>query len=142
MARVVVRYEELIVLVLMAFLMVVVGISTLELGWLLLKDLLNPGPRLLVDAEEVLELVAFFMIVLVGVELLATLKSYLYDRVIHGEVVLEVSLIAMAQKIIIIDTRGTGAPTLFGLAGLVVALALAFWIVRIARRPRPPANPG
>jgi uncharacterized membrane protein (DUF373 family) len=80
-----------------------------------------------------LELFGFFLLVLVGLELLTTLKSYLYDRVIHVEVVLEVSLIAVAQKVIILDTR-TGGATLFGLAGLVMTLALAFWVVRIARR--------
>src|SRR5690606_40260481 len=90
------------------------------------------GP-LLVSVEEMLELFGFFLLVLVGLELLTTLKSFLYDRVIHVEVVLEVSLIAVAQKIIILDTR-SGAPILVGMAGLVLALALAFWIVRSARR--------
>jgi uncharacterized membrane protein (DUF373 family) len=50
-------------------------------------------------------------------------------------VVLEVSLIAVAQKIIILDTKTEGT-NLLGLAGLVMALALAFWIVRVARRRR------
>ena len=137
MARVVVRYEELIIVVLMSFLMVVVAISTLELGWLLLQDAITMGHRMLIDVEEMLELFGFFLLVLVGIELLVTLKSYLFDRVIHVEVVLEVSLIAVAQKVIITD-KSAGATTLLGLAGLVVALALAFWIVKIARRPTPP----
>jgi uncharacterized membrane protein (DUF373 family) len=92
----------------------------------------TPG-TLLVDVEEMLELFGFFLLVFVGLELLTTMKSYLYDRVIHAEVVLEVSLIAVAQKIIILDTR-SGGSTLGGMAGLVIALALAFWLVRIARQ--------
>jgi len=140
MARVVVRYEEIIVIVLMTFLMAVVAISTLELGWLLLQDTFTMGKRLIIDVEEMLELFGFFLLVLVGIELLVTLKTYLFDRVIHVEVVLEVSLIAVAQKVIITDTRA-GAPTLLGLACLVVALAVAFWVVKIARRPVPPASP-
>jgi uncharacterized membrane protein (DUF373 family) len=132
MGEVVGRFEDIAVLLLMGLLMVVVAISTVELGWLLFKDLTTPG-TLLVDVEEMLELFGFFLLVLVGLELLTTLKSYLYDRVIHVEVVLEVSLIAVAQKVIILDTR-TGGATLFGLAGLVMTLALAFWVVRIARR--------
>ena len=131
-AQVVGRFEDIAVVLLMVLLMVVVAISTVELGWLLFKDLTTVG-TLLVDVEEMLELFGFFLLVLVGLELLTTLKSYLYDRVIHVEVVLEVSLIAVAQKIIILDTR-TGGPTLLGLAGLIMALALAFWVVRIARR--------
>jgi uncharacterized membrane protein (DUF373 family) len=137
MAQVVARFEDVAVLFLMGLLMVVVAISILELGWLLFRDLTTPG-TMLVDVEEMLELFGFFLLVLVGLELLTTLKSYLYDRVIHVEVVLEVSLIAVAQKVIILDTR-TGGLTLFGLAGLVMALALAFWVVRIARRRTPSA---
>jgi uncharacterized membrane protein (DUF373 family) len=132
MARVVRRFEDIAVLLLMVLLMVVVAISALELGWLLLKDVITPWP-MLIDVEEMLELFGFFLLVLVGLELLTTLKSYLYDRVIHVEVVLEVSLIAVAQKIIILDTR-SGGLTLLGLAGLVMALAIAFWVVRVARR--------
>ena len=137
MAQVVGRFEDIAVVVLMVLLMVVVAISTLELGWLLVKDITTVG-TLLVDVEEMLELFGFFLLVLVGLELLTTLKSYLYDRVIHVEVVLEVSLIAVAQKVIILDTR-TGGLTLFGLAGLVIALAVAFWVVRIARRATRPS---
>jgi uncharacterized membrane protein (DUF373 family) len=133
-AHIVRRFEDVAVLVLMSLLMVVVAISIVELGWLLLSDLTSIGTMLL-DVEEMLGLFGFFLLVLVGLELLTTMKSYLADRVIHVEVVLEVSLIAVAQKIIILDTKSEGT-NLLGLAGLVMALALAFWIVRAARRRR------
>jgi uncharacterized membrane protein (DUF373 family) len=133
-AHIVRRFEDVAVLVLMTLLMIVVAISIVELGWLLLSDLTSIGTMLL-DVEEMLGLFGFFLLVLVGLELLTTMKSYLADRVIHVEVVLEVSLIAVAQKIIILDTKSEGT-NLLGLAGLVMALALAFWIVRVARRRR------
>lgn len=38
------------------------------------------------------------MLVLIGVEVLETLKAYLKKDVIHVRVVLEVALIAMARK--------------------------------------------
>jgi uncharacterized membrane protein (DUF373 family) len=136
MVQVVRRFEDVVVLALMALLMVVVAISTGELGWLLLRGVTTPG-KMPFDVEEMLDLFGFFLLVLVGLELLTTLKSYLYDRVIHVEVVLEVSLIAVAQKIIILDTRSEGM-TMLGLTGLILALAFAFWIVRIARRTPPP----
>jgi uncharacterized membrane protein (DUF373 family) len=135
-AHIVRRFEDGAVLVLMGLLMVVVAMSTIELGWILVSDVTTLGGRLL-DVEEMLGLFGYFLLVLVGLELLTTMKSYLSDRVIHVEVVLEVSLIAVAQKIIILDTK-VGGPTLVGLAGLVMALALAFWVVRVARRRMPP----
>lgn len=134
--RLIIRFEQGIVLILMAMLMVVVTLSTVELGWLLYTDFTVGRRGLILDVEEMLELFGVFLLVLIGMELLATLKSYLYERIIHVEVVLEVALIAMAQKIIIMNATQVGGPTLLGVAALILALASAFWMVRAARRKR------
>ncbi len=126
-------FEHVVVLVLMCFLMLIVAITTLELGWLLVRDLTSLQ-TLLLDVEEMFELFGFFLLVLIGMELIVTLKAFLYERVIHVEVVLEVSLIAIAQKIIVLNTSSSGATSLLSLAALVLALAVAFWVVRAARR--------
>ena len=81
------------------------------------------------------ELFGFFLLVLIGMELLATLRSYIYERVVHVEVVLEVAVIAVAQRVNILNTTRASGPTLLGLAGLLLALAAAIWAVRTARRP-------
>ena len=117
----------------MALLVVVVSVSTLELVWLLYTDV-STGTGLLLNVEEMFELFGFFLLVLIGMELLATLRSYIYERVVHVEVVLEVALIAIAQKVIILNTSREGGLTLFGLAGLLLALAAAIWAVRTVRR--------
>ncbi|HVJ90666.1 MAG TPA: phosphate-starvation-inducible PsiE family protein, partial [Labilithrix sp.] len=59
---------------------------------------------------------------------------YLYERVIHVEVVLEVALIAVAQKVIVLDASRAGGTMLLGVAGVILALSVAFWAVRSARR--------
>jgi len=43
----------------------------------------------------------YFLLVLIGVELVETLKTYVKKDVIYVGVVLEVALIAMARKVII-----------------------------------------
>jgi uncharacterized membrane protein (DUF373 family) len=80
-----------------------------------------------------LELFGFFLLVLIGVELLTTLKVHVTDGVVHVEVVLEVALIAVAQKVIVLDATRVDALSLLALAALVLTLAAAFWWVRIAR---------
>ena len=136
-SRLIKKFEHGIVLVLMGLLIVVVVLSTVELAWLLVKDVATSG--ILLEVEQMFELFGFFLLVLIGMELLATLKSYLYERVIHVEIVLEVALIAVAQKVIILDASRTGAPMLLGMAALILALAAAFWAVRSSRRPASPA---
>jgi uncharacterized membrane protein (DUF373 family) len=131
LGRAIARFELVIVLILVGLLMVVVALSTLELGWLLLRDL---STRQRLDVEEMLELFGFFVLVLIGLELITTLKAYMVAGVIHGEVVLEVALIAVAQKIIIFDASRASGTSVLGLAALILALAASFFLVRAARR--------
>jgi uncharacterized membrane protein (DUF373 family) len=131
-ARIVRLYERIVIFVLMALLMVVIGIATVELGWLLIGDLATTR-RVVLDVEEMFELFGFFLLVLIGVELLTSLKSYITEGVVHVEVVLEVALIAIAQKIIILDSYRAGAASMLSQAALILALAVSFWLVRAAR---------
>jgi uncharacterized membrane protein (DUF373 family) len=81
-----------------------------------------------------LEIFGYFLLVLIGVELLETLKAYVKKDVIHVRVVLEVALIAMARKVIIEEPNGVPSLTLFGIAALILALGVAFYFERQAQR--------
>jgi len=131
--RVIVAFEHGIVTVLMALLMCVVAVSTFELGSLLFRDL-GSLRRGALDIDEMFSLFGFFLLVLVGLELLTTLKTYVREGIVQVEVVLEVSLIALAQKVIILNTSHSSGVTLLGVAALVLTLAVAYWLVRSARR--------
>jgi len=130
--RVIKAYERVIILTLIAMLMVIIAIATFELGEMLVRDLASRD-RVLLDVEEMFELFGLFLLVLIGIELLTTLKTFITDGVVHVEVVLEVALIAIAQKIVILETSRTGPLSMLGLAALILALALGFWLVRMAR---------
>jgi uncharacterized membrane protein (DUF373 family) len=134
-ARYVGVYERVIVIALMVLLVLIITLSTVDLFWLLLRDL-SKTRSLLLNLEEMLELFGSFLLVLIGMELLASLKSYLSERVIHVEVVLEVALVAIAQKVIILDSSRAGGFTLLGLAALILSLAGALLGVRTKRRRR------
>lgn len=126
------RFEQIVMLVLVLFLMVITSVCTVELGILLVNDLMD-GQLLPLDVEDTFEIFGFLLLVVVGLELLSTLKSYLLSRVFYTEVVIEVALIAVAQKIIVMDLSRTEGLTLLGLAGLFGALVGAYWVVRMAR---------
>jgi hypothetical protein len=78
---------------------VVVALSRLHVGVLIAEEIWAP-PRFLIRVQGLLESFGYFLLVLIGVELLETLKAYLRRNVIHVHVVLEVTLIAMARKVI------------------------------------------
>lgn len=132
LAKIVKTFERIVMLALGVLLMVVSTVCTVELGVLLWHDL-RDGPLLPLDAEETFEIFGFILLVVVGLELLATLKSYLVSRVFYLEIVVEVAIIAVAQKIIILNPSKADGLSLLGLAGLFAALVGAFWVIRVAR---------
>jgi uncharacterized membrane protein (DUF373 family) len=127
------RVQKFTVLALAAMLSVVVILSTLHLGVLIAQEVWAP-PRFLIRVQGLLEIFGYFLLVLIGVELIETLKAYLKKDVIHIRVVLEVALIAMARKVIVEEPNTVPSLTLFGIAALILALGIAFHVERQARR--------
>jgi uncharacterized membrane protein (DUF373 family) len=131
------KVQKFVVLVLTGMLGVVVVLSTLHLGVLIAEEIWAP-PRFLIRVQGLLEIFGYFLLVLIGVELLETLKAYLKKDVIHVRVVLEVALIAMARKVIIEEPNTVPSTTLLGIAALILALGIAFYFERQAKREAVP----
>jgi uncharacterized membrane protein (DUF373 family) len=125
--------QKLIVIVLSAMLIVVVVLSTAHLGLLIGQELWQ-APKFLIPVDGLLEIFGYFLLVLIGVELLETLKAYVRKNAIHVRVVLEVALIAMARKVIIAEPSTAPSLALFGSAALILALGLAFYFERQVRK--------
>lgn len=124
--------EKTIITVLVVMMVIVLVLAVYELGWLLVNDILSP-PILLLDISELLELFGFFLLVLIGIELLETIKTYFAERVVHVEVVADVALIAIARKVVILDVKEYEPLQLVGIALIIAALAGAHWVIKQAR---------
>ncbi len=70
------------------------------------------------------------LIVLLGLELMETLKTYFSKHHIRVEVILVVAIIAVGRHIIKLDFEHVSAPWLFGLGALILALAAGYFLVR------------
>ena len=125
--------QKFTVMALALMLVAVMLLSTVHLGWLIGEEILKP-PKWLIPVQGLLEIFGYFLLVLIGVELLETLKAYVRKDVIHVRVVLEVALIAMARKVIIEEPNTVPGMTLFGIAALILALGIAFFFERQAKR--------
>lgn len=123
------KFEQVIVVSLIGMMVIVVVLATIELGWIIIRDIIT-HPIILLEIDELLEIFGFFLLVLIGIELLETIKAYLATNVIHVEIVLEVALIAIARKVIILDIDKYESLTLVGIAALISAVALAFFVVK------------
>ena len=113
----------------------VVLLATVELAWILVKDVLTP-PVFLLEIHELLELFSLFLLVLIGIELLHSVKTFILRREIHLESVLTVAMIAVARKIIVLEPKEWPEGTLLGLAALVLALSISYYVMHRSRRER------
>jgi uncharacterized membrane protein (DUF373 family) len=76
------------------------------------------------------------MLILIGIELLETIKAYLTEKVVHSEIVLEVALIAITRKVIILDVKAYDGLTILGVAALIVSIAVAYYFLKRSSRSR------
>ena len=57
---------------LIVMMMAVVLISTLELGYIIIQDIISP-PLFWLEIDELLEIFGFFLMILIGLELIETI---------------------------------------------------------------------
>jgi uncharacterized membrane protein (DUF373 family) len=133
------KLEQVILVALVLMMSVVVFLSTIELGWILIRDIVTP-PVVLLDIDELLDVFGVFLLVLIGIELLETIKTYFVEHVIHAEVVIEVAMIAIARKVIILDVKELPSLTLLGIAAIIITLAVAYWVVKRGVKERQVAS--
>lgn len=69
---------------------------------------------------------------LIGIELLDTIKVYFKENVVHIEVVVLVAIIAIARNVVILKAEELPGETLLGIAAIIVALAVAYFLIRKA----------
>ena len=136
------KFETVINVTLLVMLAIVVVLATVDLGWLIIKDILSP-PILLLDIAELLELFGAFLLVMIGLELLGTVKTYITKNTIHVEVVLLVAIIAIARKVVILEPKELDGAGLLGIAAIILALTAGYYLVRLGRRraPMPDGKP-
>ena len=123
------RFERIITLALIALMIVVVTLATLDLAWGIIQEVIKPQ-HIFIQVEKLLDIFGLFLLVLIGVELLDTIRAYLTEHVVHEEVILVAALIAVARKVIVLDVKETDPAMVFGIAAIILAVAIAYWIVK------------
>lgn len=124
------RFEKLMIQSLMVMMALVLAIATIDLGWLIIKDIIE-HPYLLLSVDQLLDIFGLFMLVLIGIELLDTImKTYLTQGKSHYEVVLSVAIIAISRKVIILDVKEMDSLSLLGIAGIIIALTLGYFLMK------------
>src|SRR6266699_2759604 len=109
-------FDRAIIWILVAMMVLAIVAATADLVWVFAIGLLS-SPFDFLTVTELLEV-------------LATVKSYAKEHRVHVEAVLLVSLIAVLRKLITRDLKTVPPATVLAVAGLVGALAGAYWLMR------------
>jgi len=125
-------FEKYIVLFLLLLMMLTVAATAIELTTVLYTQLMKP-PYLALDVAEAIEVFGFFLLVLIGLELLESIKIYIQKHRVHAEVVFLVAIIAVSRKVIILDYSKTSPETLWGISSIILALSIGYFLVRRAQ---------
>ena len=131
MDRVTKSFERVVVVSLLAMMMFAVLAATVELAFVLVGELLKP-PLMRLNVEEMLEVFGFFLMVLIGLELLETIKAYLKEDRVHAEVVFLVAIVAVSRKVIILEYEKASLELLIGMSALIISLGAGYFLVRRA----------
>lgn len=139
MTKILSYFQRYVVIGLMVLMMVVIVISAVELGIMIVEELMR-APSMQLSVKGALELFGFFFIILIGLELMHTIELYLKKEHLHVEIVFLVAMIAVSRKVIILDYKTTPAVALLGIAAIILALAAGYYLVRRTAEPGTPTE--
>jgi uncharacterized membrane protein (DUF373 family) len=105
----------------------VVLILTAGLAIDIVRDIMS-YPTGAITTEQVFGIFGDLLLILIGLELMDTVKGYLKDHKVHVEAILTVAMVALARKVIVVNVKDYQAGAV-GLALLIVALAASHWLL-------------
>ena len=129
------RLERTLLAILTGMMAVVLVLATAELGYILIIDIFRP-PFFILEIDELLEIFGLFLLVLIGIELLDTMKAYMVEKVVHVEIVFAVALIAVARKVIVLDVAKYPSLTLMAIGVIIIALSIGYYLIKRTDRTK------
>jgi uncharacterized membrane protein (DUF373 family) len=99
-----------------------------DVVYVLYNRLFTP-PVGLLEISDILATFGAFMAVLIAIEIFINITLYLREEVIALEVVLATALMAISRKIIVLDFKEVDYPFIWASGGVILALAVAYYLV-------------
>jgi uncharacterized membrane protein (DUF373 family) len=90
------------------------------------------APVLIIDANGLMSLFSLFLVLLIGLELLETVKAYLKEDVVHVEFIILVAIIAISRKAIVWDFNKYNTEELISLAVMILSLGVTYFLIKRA----------
>jgi uncharacterized membrane protein (DUF373 family) len=89
-----------------------------------------PADSQLLTLNELHNIFGFFLLILIGIELMETIKVYLLDDSIRVEIVFLVAMIGIARHVIDLDYKTMEPLALIGIAAVIIALTVGYYYLK------------
>ncbi len=123
--------ERSIIKTLIALMSIILVLATIELAWVLGVSVYNSSDEhLVLNLNNLMNIFGVVLLVVIGIELLDTIKVYFRKHVIHVEVVMLVAIIAIARKVIVMDIEHHTGMDFLGIAAIMIALAAGYYLIK------------
>jgi uncharacterized membrane protein (DUF373 family) len=134
--KIISRIEVTAVTAMQVLIIVIVTAATFVLYLLLVRNLIPQLARIesaagLLPAMQ--QSFAGVLIVVLGLELLETLKAFSVEHHVRLEVILVVAIIAVARHVIQVDFEHTPGTVLLGLSAVILALTFGYFLIKKTR---------
>jgi len=131
MTRLIEYIERILIWGVILIISIILILAFLDILYVIYKQVLET-PVLIIDANGLMSLFSLFLVLLIGLELLETVKTYLKEDIVHVEFIILVAVIAIARKAIVWDFDKYTTRELISLAAMMVALGITYYLIKRA----------
>jgi uncharacterized membrane protein (DUF373 family) len=96
--------------------------------YVIYQNLMTP-PMFLLDVGDIFQIFGAFMVVLIAVEIFTNIRLYLGTDELPVRLVIATALMAISRKVIILDLEKIEPSYVLGIAAVVMALGLTYWLL-------------
>jgi len=107
--------------------------GSIDLLKVIIEDLIAP-PILLIQVGSLFKIFNLILTIAIGYELFKALHIVVTSNLIPSLPIIQIALIAIANKVITIDTKDANPQILYGLAAIMLALGVAHFCLKTRRK--------
>jgi len=131
--RVLKQFESIVFYILSSIIAIYIAVELVELVYQFGKALFthhDTSTRLLITKEDTALVLPVFFNILIAIELIDTFNVYVKEHSIKVQSILLIGLIAIGRKILVLDIGHSEGIQNIGLAAIILALALGYYLVK------------
>jgi uncharacterized membrane protein (DUF373 family) len=127
------KFEHIVFYVLSGISMLYITVEIIELVYLFGKALFtfdDGQTRLLITKEQTAMVLPVFFNILIAIELIETFNVYIKKQHIKAQSILLIGLMAIGRKLLVLDIGHADGLFNMGLAALILALSVGYYLVK------------